>query len=220
VTATSTAEPFLPTGRSLRTLAKAAADCRGCELYQNASQTVFGAGLAKAKVVFVGEQPGDMEDRQGKPFVGPAGRILDRALAEAGIDRDAAYLTNAVKHFRWKSTSQGKRRIHDKPDAGHVMACRPWLAAELATVRPHIVVALGATAAHALLGSSFRLTARRGELLDWPPERGPYADDETPVRMVTATVHPAAILRGDPSDRDNAFQAFVNDLKVVARALE
>jgi hypothetical protein len=114
VTATSTAEPFLPTGRSLRTLAKAAADCRGCELYQNASQTVFGAGLAKAKVVFVGEQPGDIEDRQGKPFVGPAGRILDRALAEAGIDRDAAYLTNAVKHFRWKSTSQGKRRIHDK----------------------------------------------------------------------------------------------------------
>ncbi len=216
---TATAEPFVPTRLNLRSLAEAAAGCRGCELYENASQTVFGAGPAKAKVVLVGEQPGDIEDRRGKPFVGPAGRLLDRAFADAGIDRDLIYLTNAVKHFRWKSTASGKRRIHDKPEARHITACRPWLAAELAVVRPEIIVALGATAAHALFGSAFRLTAHRGERLDWPPPSGPYASDETPIRAAAATVHPSAILRAEPPDREKAYRAFVDDLAVVSEAI-
>jgi len=216
---TKTAEPYVPVRPNLRSLAEAAAGCRGCELYENASQTVFGAGPAKAKVVLVGEQPGDIEDRQGKPFVGPAGRLLDRAFADAGIDRDLIYLTNAVKHFRWKSTASGKRRIHDKPEARHISACRPWLAAELAVVRPDIVVALGATAAHALFGSAFRLTEHRGERLDWPPPSGPYASDETPIRAAAATVHPSAILRAEPPDREKAYRAFVDDLAVVAEAV-
>ena len=216
---TKTAEPYVPVRPNLRSLAEAAAGCRGCELYENASQTVFGAGPAKAKVVLVGEQPGDIEDRQGKPFVGPAGRLLDRAFADAGIDRDLIYLTNAVKHFRWKSTASGKRRIHDKPEARHISACRPWLAAELAVVRPDIVVALGATAAHALFGSVFRLTEHRGERLDWPPPSGPFASDETPIRAAAATVHPSAILRAEPPDREKAYRAFVDDLAVVAEAV-
>jgi uracil-DNA glycosylase len=213
------AEPFVPDRGGLRALAKAAADCRGCDLYEHATQTVFGAGPARAEVVLVGEQPGDMEDRQGAPFVGPAGRVLDRALVEAGIERDRVYLTNAVKHFRWKAAPRGKRRIHEKPEARHIAACRPWLSAELAAIQPRGVVALGATAAHALFGGGFRLTARRGELLDWPPERGPYAGDDSPVRWAAATVHPSAILRVDPADREDAYRAFVRDLNSVAREL-
>ena len=157
---TKTAEPYVPVRPSLRSLAEAAAGCRGCELYENASQTVFGAGPATAKVVLVGEQPGDVEDRQGEPFVGPAGRLLDRAFADAGIDRDLIYLTNAVKHFRWKSTASGKRRIHDKPEARHISACRPWLAAELAVVRPEIHPAVDHESAAPVLARSSRWITR------------------------------------------------------------
>jgi uracil-DNA glycosylase family protein len=211
------AEPFVPERGGLGALANAAADCRGCDLYERATQTVFGAGPARAKVVLVGEQPGDVEDRQGAPFVGPAGRVLDRALADAGIIRDRVYLTNAVKHFRWKAAARGKRRIHEKPEARHISACRPWLSAELAAIRPHGVVALGATAAQALFGGSFRLTAHRGELLDWPPPRGPYTGVELPLHWAAATVHPSAILRVDPADREHAYQEFVRDLRAIAR---
>lgn len=220
VTTTATdASAFVPERCGLRALATAASDCRGCDLYERATQTVFGTGPARAEVVLVGEQPGDMEDRQGAPFVGPAGRVLDRALADAGIVRDSVYLTNAVKHFRWKPAARGKRRIHEKPDARHIAACRPWLSAELAAIRPYGVVALGATAAHALFGGGFRLTAHRGELLDWPPPRGPYAGGELPVRWAAATVHPSAILRVDPGGREHAYQEFVRDLHTIAREL-
>lgn len=218
MTSATTAEPFVPERAGLRDLAAAAARCEGCELYQNATQTVFGAGPTHAWVMFVGEQPGDVEDRRGEPFVGPAGKLLDRALAEAGIDRTAAYLTNAVKHFRWKSTSTGKRRIHDKPDVRHIHACQPWLSAELAIVRPEIVVALGAVGAQALFGSAFRLTRHRGQLLDWPPSAGPYAGDELPIRHAAATVHPSSVLRARDADRAAAYAAFVDDLRTVAAA--
>jgi DNA polymerase len=150
--ATSAAEPFVPTGSNLAGLAKAARVCRGCELYEHATQTVFGAGPCGASVMLVGEQRGDVEDREGAAFVGPAGRLLDRAPAEAGIDRSAAYVTNAVKHFRFKTTGNGKRRIHEKPAVRHIFACEPWLAAEMAAVGPRVVVVLGATAAQALFG--------------------------------------------------------------------
>ena len=213
------AAPFVPERGGLRALAKAAAQCRGCDLYQHATQTVFGAGPTRAELVLVGEQPGDIEDRQGVPFVGPAGRVLDRALAEAGLVRDRVYLTNAVKHFRWKVAARGKRRIHQTPAARHVAACRPWLSAELAAIRPHGVVAMGAVAAHALFGDAFRLTAHRGERLDWPPPRGPYAGADLPVRWAAATVHPSAILRADPADRDKAYQELVRDLSTIAREL-
>jgi DNA polymerase len=210
VTAIGTsAAPFVPERGGLRALAKAAADCHGCDLYERATQTVFGAGPARAELVLVGEQPGDIEDRQGAPFVGPAGRVLDRALAEAGLVRDHVYLTNAVKHFRWKAAARGKRRIHETPEARHVAACRPWLSAELAAIRPHGVAALGAVAAHALFG----------ERLDWPPPRGPYAGAKLPVRWAAATVHPSAILRVDPADRQQAYQDFVRDLSTIAREL-
>ncbi len=215
----TSAAPFVPERAGLRRLAEAAAKCRGCELYEHATQTVFGTGPARARAVFVGEQPGDVEDRRGEPFVGPAGRLLDRAFADAGIDREAAYLTNAVKHFRWKSTASSKRRIHDKPDARHVHACRPWLSAELAAVRPQVVVALGAVAGQALFGASFRLTQHRGELLDWPPADGPYAGDGTPIEFAAATVHPSAVLRARDPDRANAYDAFVRDLRGIAGAL-
>ncbi len=192
---TETAAPFVPDTANLRDLAKAAADCRGCELYEHATQTVFGEGSTRARVMLVGEQPGDVEDQQGAPFVGPAGRLLDRALADAGIGRGDAYVTNAVKHFRWKPAPRGKRRIHETPEARHITACRPWLTAELALVRPQVVVALGAVAAKALFGSSFRLTQHRGERLHWPPERGWYAEDVTPVEAAFATVHPSSTRR-------------------------
>jgi DNA polymerase len=202
-------------------LAEAAAGCQGWDLYENATQTVFGAGPRLARLMLVGEQPGDVEDREGAPFVGPAGRELDRALAAAGLEREALYVTNAVKHFRWKRAARGKRRIHDKPSAGQVSACRPWLAAELAAVEPTVVVALGATAAQSLFGPQFRLTAHRGEPLDWPPEEGPFAGDGTDVHAALATIHPSAVLRarGD-AERRAAFDGLVSDLSAVRGLLD
>ena len=206
----SSAAEFLPEDRSLPTLREAAAGCRGCSLYRNATQTVFGEGTTRADVMFVGEQPGDQEDLQGRPFVGPAGKLLDRALEEAGIDRTKVYVTNAVKHFKWTPAPRGKRRIHKKPGAEEIRACRPWLDAELEQVGPKVVVALGATAAQALLGRTFKVTERRGELLE--------TDDID--ALVTATVHPSSILRApDEVSRASAFESFVRDLESVARAL-
>ena len=200
------AERYLPARVTLRTLAEAAQSCRGCDLYRNATQAVFGEGAAGASLVFVGEQPGDEEDKAGHPFVGPAGRVLDRALSEAGISRDEVYVTNAVKHFKF--TERGKRRMHAKPSPGEVRACRPWLEAELALLKPEVLVLLGATAAQALLGSKFRVTRFRGVPL------------ETEWATVTfATVHPSSILRA-PSDeqRHEAREAFTSDVRVVAEA--
>jgi uracil-DNA glycosylase len=199
----------VPEHASLRALAAAAADCRGCELFERATQTVFGAGRAHARVVLVGEQPGDVEDREGAPFVGPAGKLLDRALADAHLPRDEIYLTNAVKHFRWKSTASSKRRIHEKPAARHITACHPWLDAELAAVRPSIVVALGAVAAQSLFGPSFRVTRHRGELLDWP--------GAAPVQAAIATIHPSAVLRAGV-DRDELYAGLVADLRLASGA--
>jgi DNA polymerase len=204
--ATTTAEPFLPDSDRLPALAEAAAHCRGCELYQDATQTVFGRGNAGSPMMLVGEQPGDVEDQRGEPFVGPAGKMLDRALAEAGIDPDRTYLTNAVKHFRWKPDERSKRRIHQKPSAGNIRACRPWLAAELRAVQPKLVVALGATAAQALLGTSFRLTQSRGTVLE--------ADLDGNRFPVLATIHPSAVLRAP--DRDASLAGLIADLKVAA----
>ncbi|MBA2950682.1 UdgX family uracil-DNA binding protein [Streptomyces himalayensis] len=205
-----TAEPFVPEGAGLAGLRKAAAECRGCPLHRDATQTVFGTGDTDARVFLVGEQPGDQEDRQGQPFVGPAGRVLDRALAEAGIDPTQTYVTNAVKHFKWtQPPGGGKRRIHKAPSLREMTACGPWLAAELALVEPEIIVVLGATAGKALLGSSFRVTKQRGMLLE-EEIHGRHA-------RVVATIHPSAVLRAD--DREAVYQGLVSDLKVAARAL-
>jgi uracil-DNA glycosylase family protein len=188
----------------LDALREEAAGCRACPLWRTGTQTVFGEGLASARVVLVGEQPGDREDREGRPFVGPAGRVLDDALAQAGIDRSAAYVTNAVKHFKW--TARGKRRIHAKPNAAEVAACHPWLEAELEAIRPEVLVCLGATAAQALLGRQFRVTKQRGTWVD---------SDLAP--RVTATVHPSSILRQrTEEDRHREMDAFVRDLRLVA----
>jgi uracil-DNA glycosylase len=201
------ATDFLPERRSLTALRKAAAGCRGCDLYEDATQTVFGEGAAKARVVLVGETPGDQEDRQGKPFVGPAGRELDRALERAGIDRKEAYVTNAVKHFRFQE--RGKRRIHQKPDGRHIKACRPWLDAELGLLKPEALIVMGATAAQALLGASFKVTKERGKLLE--TELAP---------IVVATIHPSAILRERDDDaRHLQREAFTSDIQVAAEAL-
>jgi DNA polymerase len=200
---------IVPSTTSLVRLAEAAAHCRACELYANATQTVFGAGPKSARVMMVGEQPGDVEDRRGEPFVGPAGKLLDRAMVDAGLNRDDVYLTNAVKHFRWKSTG-GKRRIHQKPDASHITACRPWLAAELTAVRPDVVVVLGAVAAAAVFGPAFRLTQHRGQRLDWPAD-GPLGDAGESVEYVVTTLHPSAVLRGG-DNRAAMYDAFVADL--------
>jgi uracil-DNA glycosylase len=201
------ASDFLPARESLKALREAAAGCRGCDLYEDATQTVFGEGRKAARVMLVGETPGDQEDRQGKPFVGPAGRELDKALARAGIDRADAYVTNAVKHFRFEE--RGKRRIHQKPEARHVKACRPWLEAELRQIRPEAVIVMGATAARSLLGPSFRVTQERGTLLD---------SNLAPV--VVATIHPSAILRERDDDaRHLQREAFTSDLQVAAAAL-
>ncbi|MER7570250.1 UdgX family uracil-DNA binding protein [Streptomyces sp. NPDC126514] len=207
-----TAEPFLPGGEEKATLAalrRAAAGCQGCPLYRDATQTVFGAGKATAHVMLVGEQPGDQEDRQGKPFVGPAGKLLDRALAEAGIDPDDTYVTNAVKHFKFTQAEPKKRRIHKAPSLREMTACAPWLAAELALVEPELIVVLGATAGKALLGSSFKVTQVRGTVLE-------EEIHGRPERLVP-TVHPSSVLRAD--DREAAFQGLVSDLKVAARVL-
>ena len=199
-----TAASLVPPRSSLKKLREAAAGCRACPLWKTGTQTVFGEGSPKAGVMFVGEQPGDQEDKAGKPFVGPAGRLFDQALEEAGIDRSVAYVTNVVKHFKWKA--QGKRRIHQKPNWSEISACFPWLEAELAVVKPRVLVCLGATAAQALLGRQFRVTQHRGE---------PVESDLAPV--VTATVHPSSILRAD--DRETELRKFVNDLKTVAAHL-
>jgi DNA polymerase len=188
----------------LKQLVADAASCQACDLYRNATQTVFGQGAANARLFLVGEQPGDQEDQAGDPFVGPAGRILNKALAEAGLSRDAVYLTNAVKHFKW--TAKGKRRIHQRPSAREVGACHPWLEAELAAVDPDVVVLLGATAGQALLGSKFRVGASRGQVLDLDG------------RSVIATIHPSAVLRGqEPADRHEQYAGLVADLR---RAVE
>lgn len=204
----------VPSTTDLGQLAAAAATCEGCELYAHATQTVFGSGPRRAHLLLVGEQPGDVEDREGAPFVGPAGRLLDKALAEAGIERGDAYVTNAVKHFRWKSTGSGKRRIHDKPAMTHVTACRPWLAAELAAVQPQVVVALGATAASSLFGPKFRLTQHRGTRIDWPDD-GPLGP-QPGVQYVVATLHPSAILRAGER-RDEMYDGLVADLRIAVR---
>jgi uracil-DNA glycosylase family protein len=213
------ADQFLPDTLSLPALREAAAGCRGCDLYENATQAVFGRGAAHGPLMLVGEQPGDVEDTEGRAFVGPAGRVLDRAIAQAGLDPDRMYVTNAVKHFRWKE-GRGKRRIHDKPSAAQVSACRPWLAAELHAVQPSVLVALGATAAGSLFGPGFRLTQHRGERLGWPPASGPFAEDATPVRAALATIHPSAVLRAPDQERDAVYAGLVADLKQAATALE
>jgi DNA polymerase len=214
-----------PTGVGLEGLRAAAAGCRACELWEPATQTVFGEGPETARVVFVGEQPGDQEDRKGEPFVGPAGRLLDRALGDAGIERRDAYITNAVKHFRFTPTP--KRRIHQTPGPEHLRACRPWLEAEFAVLQPEVVVCLGATAAKALISPSFRITKERGQLLPWTPPgvpaaQGEPADDDEDAPHQTwmlATTHPSAILRTPDEARAAAYDALVADLRVVAHAL-
>ena len=203
----SSAATYLPDRITLPSLRKAAEHCKGCELYKHATQVVFGEGSVGAKVIFVGEQPGDQEDRAGLPFVGPAGRILDNALNEIELDRKEVYVTNAVKHFKW--TLAGKRRLHAKPSAREVGACRPWLDAEIRVIQPRIIVCLGATAAQALLGPKFRVTKDRGTLI--PNEGGPD---------ILATVHPSSILRApDEAARHEAFALFVRDLRAVKNAL-
>jgi len=198
------AADFLPARRTLATLRKAAAHCRGCDLYKDATQTVFGEGNPHAIAMFVGEQPGDQEDREGHPFVGPAGKLLHDAMRAAKISADDVYITNAVKHFKF--VWRGKRRIHAKPKRIEVRACEPWLVEEIAQIRPQLVVALGATAAQALLGPTFRITERRGELVE-----SAYAE------RVVATVHPSSILRArDDDSRRVEMAAFVDDLRIVA----
>jgi len=193
---------------TLEALREAAASCRACDLYKTGTQTVFGEGAEHAQVMFVGEQPGDREDKEGKPFVGPAGGVLDEALEEAGIDRRRVYITNAVKHFKWKP--QGKRRLHQKPNAAEINACRPWLDAEIAVVKPHLLVLLGATAAQALLGRDFRVTLQRGQLIERPG-----------LPPMMATVHPSSILRApDDEARELEMRAFVKDLQRVAQYLQ
>ena len=198
----------VPDQLTLPALREAAAGCRACDLYKTGTQTVFGQGAEHAQVMFVGEQPGDREDREGKPFVGPAGRVLDEALEEAGIDRRRVYITNAVKHFKWKP--QGKRRLHQKPNAAEINACRPWLDGEIAVVKPHLLVLLGATAAQALLGRDFRVSVQRAQLMERPG-----------LPPMMATVHPSSILRApDDETREIEMRAFVHDLKRVAQHLQ
>lgn len=201
-----TAEPFLPHRRSLKTLRESVQQCRGCDLYKHATQAVLGEGKIKSKLMLIGEQPGDQEDKQGRPFVGPAGRLLDKALEEAGIDRETVYVTNAVKHFKFKP--QRKRRIHQRPSAEEMRACEPWLEAEIQVVKPKIIAAMGATAAQALLGPKIRVTKDRGSFFGHDPE-------------ITPTVHPSSILRArDEAARHEQMAAFVDDLKLIAKRLD
>ena len=211
------AAPFVPAGADLDQLRESAKACRGCHLYQDTTQTVFGAGPAAARIIAVGEQPGDVEDRRGLPFVGPAGKVFDRALREAGIDRDEMYVTNAVKHFKHRPAAPGKRRIHQTPDRTEIVACRPWLLAEFGVLRPRAVVALGAIAAKALFGPSFRVTKSRGTVLPWPDSADSPEDFPPGPAFAVATIHPSAVLRAD--DRDEAFAGLVADLTVVAGQL-
>lgn len=201
VSYTGSAADFIPPHPSLPTLREAAAECRGCDLWAVGTQTVFGEGPRSAELMFVGEQPGDQEDRAGEPFVGPSGRLLDAALVAAGIDRSKVYVTNAVKHFKWERGEKGKRRIHKKPNAMEIRACRPWLEEEIALVKPRVIVCLGATAAQSLLGKDFRVTQHRGEAIE-----SEWAD------AVFATVHPSAVLRTPPDARERAEREFFGDI--------
>ena len=207
------AEPFVPRTHDLDQLVEAARTCRGCDLYRDAEQTVFGEGSRRAAMMLIGEQPGDQEDRHGRPFVGPAGRLLDKALAAAEVDRDRLYVTNAVKHFKFTRTS-GTRRIHKTPSRTEVVACRPWLFAEITSVEPQVVVLLGATAAQALMGSGFRLTAHRGEELHLPAEPDLGVDPS-----VVTTAHPSAVLRGPTEERAKNFDAVVAERRFAAGLL-
>ena len=201
------AQKKIPSARTVEDLAKIARNCKACALWEGATQTVFGEGEPTAQAMFVGEVPGDQEDKVGKPFVGPAGQLLNEALVEAGIDRSKVYVTNAVKHFGWEP--RGKRRIHKKPRASEIAACRPWLDAEIARLKPRVIVCLGATAAQALLGRDFRVTQRRGEFMESPL-----------AEYVAATVHPSSILRApDDETRRAEMRQFVADLKKIARVL-
>jgi DNA polymerase len=202
-----TAADYIPEHPTLRALREGVQKCRGCDLYRYATQAVFGEGPLKARIALVGEQPGDEEDRQGRPFVGPAGKLLDKALEEAGIERADVYVTNAVKHFKFEE--RGKRRIHKKPRVSEIKACKPWLEAEILLLKPKLIVCLGATAAEALLGPKFRLTKERGKLIEhpWGPD-------------VTATIHPSVVLRApDAGQRHEEYRKFVDDLKSVRNAL-
>lgn len=211
------AQEFVPPSADLDQLRAAAAGCRGCELYRDATQTVFGRGPADARVVLVGEQPGDVEDQRGLPFVGPAGHLLRRAVDDAGLAVPDLFITNAVKHFR--HTRTGKRRLHQTPDRSHIVACRPWLVAEFAQLRPKGVVVLGATAAKALLGPDFRITRSRGQVFPWPASAEvPGEFPEHDSAFVVATTHPSAVLRAD--NREVAYAALVDDLRVVKRELD
>lgn len=203
------AAEWVPEDGGVARLRAAAADCRGCELWEPATQVVFSAGAPDAAMMLVGEQPGDVEDQQGIPFVGPAGRLLQKALDEAGADRGQLYVTNAVKHFRF--TWQGKRRLHQTPETSHVVACRPWLAAEIGRVDPRLIVVLGATAAKSLLGRGFRVTRERGAVFDCDTPTGP--------RRFLATIHPSAILRMDPDVREQGYADFVTDLRTAVAAI-
>ena len=204
-----TAEPFVPEDADIEGLRQAVQACRGCALYRDATQAVFGSGPTTARLLLVGEQPGDKEDVAGEPFVGPAGRLLDKALAEAGIERDEVYLTNAVKHFKFQRGERGKARIHKTPGRTEVVACGPWLVAEVERVDPELLVCLGATAAKAVHGPAFRITSDRGKVL--PAPDGPFAG-----RSVLATTHPSAVLRA--RDRDEVYAGLVADLRVVSAA--
>jgi DNA polymerase len=215
----------IPRGVSIDALRTAALACQGCELHQaqpgslsGPTQTVFSKGNPTARVVFVGEQPGDMEDRAGLPFVGPAGQLFDRAMAEAGIDPRQAYVTNSVKHFRFLQDRPGGRRIHKTPDATHIEACKPWLRAELTIVDPEVIVALGATALRALTGQQFRVTRDRGKVIMWPPSGEPGSDPSRRRAVsLVATAHPSAVLRAD--NQETAYKELVSDLQLVARLL-
>jgi uracil-DNA glycosylase family protein len=208
LTQPQTAAPWVPEHADIEALRKAVGDCKGCELWKPATQGVFSAGSPRAPLALVGEQPGDVEDRKGIPFVGPAGRLLQDALDEAGVPREDVYVTNAVKHFRF--TERGKRRIHATPQIRHIKACLPWLEAELTLVDPALIVCLGATAARALLGSTFRVTKQRGEVLELATPVG--------IRPVLATVHPSAVLRATAEDRTEAFAGLVSDLRTAREA--
>lgn len=210
VTAATSAAPWVPAGADIAELKAAATQCHGCELWEPATQVVFSAGNPAASLMLVGEQPGDVEDQQGIPFVGPAGRLLQRAIDEAGVSRTEVYVTNTVKHFRFEL--RGKRRIHQTPQVRHIKACRPWLDAELAQVDPRLIVCLGAVAAKALLGSDFRITKDRGRVIE--------AEVSGKGRRVFATIHPSAVLRTEEgSERDEAYAGLVNDLRAAAAAL-
>ena len=206
------AQQFLPDDRGLDSLADAASRCRGCSLYEDATQTVFGHGRPDASIMLVGEQPGDQEDVQGLPFVGPAGRLLARAFGDAEIDPELTFQTNAVKHFKF-TRKGGKRRIHQKPNRTEVVACRPWLLAEITALQPDAIVLFGATAAQALLGNAFRVSEHRGELLSVPEEM-----HLNPAPLLSATVHPSSVLR-DRVDREKAYQLLVDDFRSVRSSL-